>query len=132
MGYVLEEYVCQLANQCVDADHDGYSAHNATSCPAGNDCNDNDPTIRPGAQETYDNKDNNCDGKVDETCVGGDCTGNVPANSSLNLGRYNRFKFPHVETLKRYEERGARLYRTDLDGAITITSDGKKISLETN
>ncbi|MBI5236205.1 MAG: DNA internalization-related competence protein ComEC/Rec2 [Deltaproteobacteria bacterium] len=55
-----------------------------------------------------------------------------PSIAVVSAGRDNRFKFPHVETLKRYEERGVRLYRTDLDGAVTITSDGKKISVETN
>ncbi len=55
-----------------------------------------------------------------------------PSIAVVSAGRDNRFKFPHAETLKRYEERGIRLYRTDLDGAVTIISDGKKISVETN
>ncbi|MFV2056859.1 MAG: MopE-related protein, partial [Thiohalomonadales bacterium] len=42
----------------VDNDGDGF--------PATQDCNDNDATIRPGALELCDGKDNNCDGEIDE------------------------------------------------------------------
>ncbi len=46
---------------CVDADNDGY---NAASC-GGNDCNDNNASIHPGATETCDGLDNDCDGLTD-------------------------------------------------------------------
>jgi hypothetical protein len=57
-----------------DADHDGYGVTAAArqSCPAaglvtlGGDCNDHDPTIRPGAIEVCDGLDNNCNGAVDD------------------------------------------------------------------
>lgn len=53
---------------CNDLDGDGYYG-NSVKCPSGNDCNDNDPTIHPDASETCgDNKDNNCNGQVDEGC----------------------------------------------------------------
>jgi len=42
----------------LDADGDGY--------PASADCDDNDPTAYPGAEEVCDAADNNCDGDVDE------------------------------------------------------------------
>ncbi|MDQ7787816.1 MAG: MopE-related protein [Thermodesulfovibrionales bacterium] len=51
---------------CEDKDGDGYYIYNSTGCPEGNDCNDNDPEIYPGAAETCDNKDNNCNGETDE------------------------------------------------------------------
>lgn len=42
----------------LDLDQDGYTIDE--------DCNDADPTIHPGAIEVCDDKDNNCDGQIDE------------------------------------------------------------------
>jgi formylglycine-generating enzyme required for sulfatase activity len=47
---------------CTDEDGDGYGL----GCAAGNDCNDRDPAIHPGAAETCNFKDDNCNGLVDE------------------------------------------------------------------
>ena len=44
---------------CADADCDGFTV-------AAGDCNDNDPTIFPGADELCDGIDNDCDAEVDE------------------------------------------------------------------
>ncbi len=55
---------------CTDADGDGYEAD---SC-GGNDCDDADFLVNPGASEICgDFVDNNCDGSIDEGCGGGSC-----------------------------------------------------------
>ena len=53
--------LCELV--CVDKDGDQYGDY----CARGDDCNDNDATINPGAAEIAgDGIDNNCDGRIDE------------------------------------------------------------------
>jgi competence protein ComEC len=45
----------------------------------------------------------------------------------ISAGWRNRFKFPHPAVLKRYERSGSRVFRTDLDGAVRLISDGKTL-----
>jgi competence protein ComEC len=45
----------------------------------------------------------------------------------IPVGWRNRFKFPHAEVLARYARRGSRIFRTDLDGAVRLKSDGKTL-----
>ncbi|MFP4081270.1 MAG: DNA internalization-related competence protein ComEC/Rec2 [Candidatus Aminicenantes bacterium] len=49
----------------------------------------------------------------------------------ISVGEGNRYGFPDPEVLNRYKKIGAKIYRTDLHGAIEISSDGKKISIRT-
>ncbi len=52
----------------VDNDGDGW-VEALNECVPGGDCDDNDDTIYPGAEEICrDGIDNNCDGQVDEGC----------------------------------------------------------------
>jgi hypothetical protein len=100
----LDEQPCTAASECdsgacttyyVDADEDGYSpsamtykfcgttkAGHVTTVTAGTDCNDNLAAIKPGAPETCDDVDNDCDGKkdfFDGVALGGSA-------ADLNLG----------------------------------------------
>jgi hypothetical protein len=89
---------------CVDTDGDGYGP----GCLNGEDCVEDDPNINPGAGETCDGVDENCDGMIDNGCecpndgISGNCdaatdlgtlmpgdtamgvVGNVPQEGSLD------------------------------------------------
>lgn len=44
-----------------------------------------------------------------------------PRLAVISVGRDNRFGHPHDEALRRYQAAGTRIFRTDIDGAVTIT-----------
>ncbi len=55
---------CMIALNCFyDADGDGYGS----GWGPGPDCNDSDPTVHPGANDTCNAVDDDCDGTIDET-----------------------------------------------------------------
>ena len=47
-----------------------------------------------------------------------------PEAAIISLGANNDYHHPHPSTLKKYEQAKLQVYRTDLDGTVTITSDG--------
>ena len=47
------------------------------------------------------------------------------------VGRDNSFGHPHAEVLARVKESGTKIYRTDEDGAVIFTSDGRTMRTET-
>lgn len=49
----------------------------------------------------------------------------------ISVGEGNRYGFPAPEVLTKYQEIGAKVYRTDLHGAIEVSTDGKEISIRT-
>lgn len=55
----------------------------------------------------------------------------APQIVMISLGEGNRYGFPHKEILERYKDFGAKVFRTDLHGAIEISSDGRRISVRT-
>jgi len=53
-----------------------------------------------------------------------------PRYAVLSVGERNIGRLPHPEVIKRYQQLGANIYRTDKHGAITVTTDGEKIDLK--
>jgi competence protein ComEC len=43
----------------------------------------------------------------------------------ISVGAGNEYHHPHPSVLKRYADKKIKIYRTDTDGTVTITSDGK-------
>jgi competence protein ComEC len=54
-----------------------------------------------------------------------------PEIAVFSVGRNNRFGHPHYETLKRYNAAGTRIFRTDIEGAITITPGNGSLEILT-
>jgi competence protein ComEC len=54
-----------------------------------------------------------------------------PAVVMVSVGRNNRFGHPAPATINRCRELGATIFRTDQDGAITVTTDGHIARIET-
>jgi competence protein ComEC len=54
-----------------------------------------------------------------------------PQYAVFSLGYKNIFHFPSKRVVSRYEELGCQILRTNLDGAITVTSDGKELRVKT-
>ncbi|MDD3711174.1 MAG: MBL fold metallo-hydrolase [Patescibacteria group bacterium] len=48
----------------------------------------------------------------------------------IMVGKNNKFNHPSLRTLKRFQKLEIKTFRTDLDGTITIISDGQNIYLE--
>lgn len=52
-----------------------------------------------------------------------------PRFAAISVGEDNAFGQPNPEVLERIQQEGARLYRTDRDGAITALTDGNQLTL---
>jgi competence protein ComEC len=53
-----------------------------------------------------------------------------PAFAVMSAGFENSYGHPHPEVLDRYEERRACVLRTDLDGFVTVRSDGRRLRMD--
>jgi competence protein ComEC len=51
-----------------------------------------------------------------------------PAYAIISVGSGNSFGLPRMETLKRLADSGTRVYRTDLEGAVTFYLDGRSVT----
>jgi competence protein ComEC len=54
-----------------------------------------------------------------------------PTYAVLSVGERNIGRLPHPEVLKRYQQLGTTLFRTDRHGAITVMTDGENINVKT-
>lgn len=54
-----------------------------------------------------------------------------PRVAVVSVGRANRFGHPAPAVLDRYRDAGAEVFRTDLDGAVTVDSDGYSLNVHT-
>jgi competence protein ComEC len=50
-----------------------------------------------------------------------------PWAAVISVGRGNRYGHPNPATLERLQRHGAGIWRTDRDGTITVTTDGRRI-----
>ena len=52
-----------------------------------------------------------------------------PDYSIISCGAYNKFNHPSVYTLNRLENIGSKVFRTDMQGAVILESDGYDIEV---
>ena len=50
----------------------------------------------------------------------------------IEVAKKNSYNLPNDEPIENLENVGAKIYRTDEDGNILVTSDGKNLEVETN
>jgi competence protein ComEC len=55
-----------------------------------------------------------------------------PVSAVISVGYHSSFGHPHPEVLARYLRAGVRLFRTDLDGTVRLSTDGWRIWVETD
>jgi beta-lactamase superfamily II metal-dependent hydrolase len=53
-----------------------------------------------------------------------------PRYALISVGRHNLFGHPASQTLRTLERAGARVYRTDRMGAITLSTDGAAFAID--
>lgn len=54
-----------------------------------------------------------------------------PETALISVGVKNSYHHPHPSTIKKFEEMGIKVYRTDLAGNIVVSTDGEKYLIST-
>jgi len=68
----------------------------------------------------------------DSSSSGAFLTAVQPEYIIISAGRGNRYNLPHPAVLARYEKTGARILRTDFQGAVEIRTDGRRFHIRTS
>jgi len=55
----------------------------------------------------------------------------IPEYAVISVGKDNHFGHPHEETIKHLLAQNSKIYRTDQQGAIVFTTDGKTLTVDT-
>ena len=53
-----------------------------------------------------------------------------PDVAVISAGWKNRFQFPHATVLQAYQKSGCRIFRTDQNGAVVLTTDGERLTVK--
>jgi competence protein ComEC len=53
----------------------------------------------------------------------------APQEAVVSVGCRNRFGHPHPVTLAALAATGARIWRTDRDGAVVVATDGRSLEM---
>ena len=48
----------------------------------------------------------------------------------ISSGRQSRFKLPHPTILKKYQHHGYSIFRTDINGAVSLSTDGQQLKIK--
>jgi len=48
----------------------------------------------------------------------------------ISSGRQSRFKLPHPTILEKYQHHGYSIFRTDINGAVSLSTDGQQLEIE--
>lgn len=54
-----------------------------------------------------------------------------PTYAIVMVGSGNKYDHPYIDILNKWESSGAKVYRTDINGNIVVTSDGQNLNIKT-
>ena len=54
-----------------------------------------------------------------------------PTYAIISSGKKNKYGHPHAKTMSRLKRAGVKMYRTDTQGTITASSNGRTITIRT-